>query len=155
MTDTPPSSERWQAAEALIDRWLHGQLATNPTVVGIEEGGPDERLWIARLTGEQKPTFAVWFRLRQRTMHYETYFAPAPVANQAEVYEYVLRRNAGLYGLAFLIGAEDALFLAGQLAVESVEEAELDRVLGSLYAATEASFRTIITMAFPSADTFQ
>ena len=47
----------------------------------IDRGAAGERRWYVRLRGEQKDTFTVWFTLRQRTLHYETYVMPAPEEN--------------------------------------------------------------------------
>ena len=104
------------ALDARISGWLGEQLRDNPVVVAVErdlESG--ERRWFVRLRGEQKDVFTIWFTLRQRTLHYETYVMPAPEENHAQLYEHLLRRNLKLYGAAFAIGDEDAVFLVGQL----------------------------------------
>jgi Putative bacterial sensory transduction regulator len=136
------------ALERLIDRWLVHHLEDNPVVVAVDRGEPGERRWYVRLRGEQKDTFTIWFTLGQRTLHYETYVMPAPVANLAEFYEHLLRRNLKLYGAAFAIGDEDAVFLIGQLGVGSIDEGELDRVLGSTYAWVEQFFRPAMRIGF-------
>ena len=48
------------------------------------------------------------------------------------------------------MGAEDAIFLVGQVAVGSLDEAELDRVLGSLYAWVEQFFRPAMRIGYTS-----
>ncbi|HEX8803864.1 MAG TPA: YbjN domain-containing protein, partial [Acidimicrobiales bacterium] len=88
--------------------------------------------------------------LRQRTLHYETYVMPAPEENHAAFYEHLLRRNLKLFGAAFAIGEEDAVFLTGQLANGCVDDDELDRVLGSLYAWVEQFFRPALRIGFAS-----
>jgi len=45
---------------------------------------------------------------------------------------------------------EDAIYLRGELPDVAVDEAELDRVLGTLYAAVEANFRPLLRLAFAS-----
>ena len=50
------------------------------------------------LLGEEKSVFSVWFHLRQRTLHVETYVMPAPEENAGALYEHLLRRNLKLYG---------------------------------------------------------
>jgi len=40
---------------------------------------------------------------------------PAPEANVEQVYAYLLRRNADLYGMAFCLGTEDAIYLVGRV----------------------------------------
>jgi len=146
---SPATPEELDALDARIDRWLATQLAENPVVAAVErdlESG--ERRWFVRMRGEQKDVFTIWFHLRQRTLHYETYVMPAPEENHAALYEHLLRRNLKLYGAAFAIGDEDAVFLVGQLDNRAVDEDELDRVLGSLYAWVEQYFRPAMRIGY-------
>ena len=69
---------------------------------------------------------------------------------RGHLYEYLLRQNPKLYGAAFGIGVEDAIFLTGQLGNDAVDDDELDRVLGSLYAWVERFFPTAIRIGFAS-----
>ena len=147
----PTSPDDLAALEARIDAWLASQLDENPVVVAVErdvENG--ERRWFVRVHGEQKDVFTIWFHLRQRSLHYETYVMPAPEENAGQLYEHLLRRNLKLYGAAFAIGEEDAVFLVGQLANEAVTDDELDRILGSLYAWVEQYFRPAMRIGFAS-----
>jgi len=75
---------------------------------------------------------------------------PAPEENAGELFEAALRRNDKLVGAHFSIGVEDALFLRGELLLSSVNEPELDRILGTLYAAVERHFPTLIRIGFAS-----
>ena len=147
---TPTTPDQLDALEGRIDAWLELQLAENPIVAAIDRDETDVRRWFVRLRGEQKDTFTVWFTLGQRTLHYETYVMPAPEENHALFFEHLLRRNRKLYGAAFCIGEEDAIFLAGQLPNEAVSDDELDRILGSLYAWTEQFFRPALRIGFAS-----
>lgn len=145
------SPEQLDALEARIDAWLATQRADNPVVAAVErdvESG--ERRWFVRVTGDEKDVFTIWFHLRQRTLHYETYVMPAPEENHASFFEHLLRRNRKLYGAAFAIGDEDAVFLIGQLDNAAVTDEELDRVLGSLYAWVEQCFRPALRIGFAS-----
>ncbi len=147
----PPSPDELARCEELVESWLAQQVDQNPTVASVErdlESG--ERRWVARVLGEEKTTSAVWFHLRQRTLHAETYFMPAPEEQPAELYEHLLRRNLGLWGLRFAVGAEDAVFLVTEVPVEWVDADELDRVLGSIYAAVEQCFRPAMRIGFAS-----
>jgi hypothetical protein len=147
----PSSAAELEALDARISAWLERQRDENPIVAAVErdlESG--ERRWFVRVRGEQKDVFSIWFHLRQRTLHYETYVMPAPEENHAAFYEQLLRRNLKLYGAAFAIGDEEAVFLVGQLANAAVDEDELDRVLGSLYAWVEQFFRPALRIGFAS-----
>jgi hypothetical protein len=147
----PASPEQLRSIEALIDDWLAEQVEQNPTVAAVEKDTEDgERRWIARVTGEEKATFSIWFHLRQRSLHVETYMMPAPEERLAEVFEHLLRRNLKLRGFSFAIGAEDGIFLIGEVPVERVDEAELDRLFGSVYTYVEQCFRPAMRIGFAS-----
>jgi hypothetical protein len=150
MADEIADPAALDALEARIDRWLRDQLEQNPVVAAVERGEPGERRWYVRVHGESKDVFSVWFTLRQRSLHYETYVMPAPEENHAELYEHLLRRNRKLHGATFCIGDEDAVFLVGAVPVHTVDEGELDRVLGSLYAYVEQCFRPALRIGFAS-----
>jgi hypothetical protein len=151
MAQRPLTEDELAALEAHIERWLQRQLEENPVVAAVvrdEESG--ERRWFVRVTGEQKDVFTIWFHLRQRTLHYETYVMPAPEENHARFFEHLLRRNLKMFGAAFAVGDEDAIFLVGQLPNHAVDDDELDRVLGSLYAWVEQFFRPALRIGFAS-----
>ena len=144
----PTSSTRWSSAST---RGSPTQLEENPVVAAVDrDETPGERRWFVRVRGEQKDTFTIWFHLQQRTLHYETYVMPAPEENHAAFFEHLLRRNRKLYGAAFAIGEEDAIFLVGQVDNAAVTDDELDRVLGSLYAWVEQFFRPALRIGFAS-----
>jgi len=150
--DTPRAlaADELDDLEARIDDWARRQLDELDVVDAVERGEPGQRRWYVRVLGEAKDVFTIWLTLRQRTLEYETYVLPAPEENHGELYEYVLRRNAELYGAAFCVGLEDAVYLRGHVAAEAVTDAELDRVLGSLYAWTERFFRPMLGIGFRS-----
>ena len=149
---TDPSTEAELAALAeRVEDWLARQLAENPVVAAVErdeESG--ERRWFVRVLGEAKDVFTIWFHLRQRTLHYETYVMPAPEENEGALYQHLLRRNLKLYGAAFAIGDEEAIFLVGQIANSAVDDDELDRILGSLYQWVEQYFQPALRIGFAS-----
>jgi hypothetical protein len=133
-----------------IDEWLAQLKATNQAVEAVDRADGDEHRWYVRLRGDEKEHITVWLTLGQRTLRYEAYVMPAPEENVAQVYELALRRNEKLIGAHFAIGVEDALFLRGELPVVAVSAAEIDRVVGSIYAYAEQSFPTLIRLGFAS-----
>ena len=136
--------------ERRIDEWLAVFHANNDTVADIQRGEGDDRRWYVRMRGVEKEFTTVWLSLGQRTLRYETYVLPAPEENVAEFYEHLLRRNDRMVGAHFSIGVEDAIFLRGELPVAALNQAELDRILGSLYAYVEQCFRPALRIAFAS-----
>jgi hypothetical protein len=137
-----------------VDSWLHAALAENPAMLAVDRGGaddcaPGERRWYVRLGGDEKEFTTVWLTLAQRTLRYETYVMPAPEENATELYEHLLRRNERLVGAHFSIGAEDAVFLRGELPVGLVTSGEVDRIIGTLFATVEQCFGALVSIGFP------
>ena len=136
--------------ERHIDEWLAGFAVVNPAIVAIDRGDGDDTRWYVRMRGEEKEFITVWLTLGQRTLRYEAYVMPAPEENIEAVFENLLRRNERLIGLHFAIGVEDAVFLRGDLPLVALSEAELDRVIGSLYATAEQCFQGLLRIGFAS-----
>jgi hypothetical protein len=150
MADEIADPETLDALSGVIDAWLAHELDDNPVIAAVERGEPGERRWYVRVHGEAKDVYTIWFTLQQRSLHFETYVMPAPEENHAVFYEQLLRRNRKLHGMAFCIGDEDAVFLAGSLPCHAVDRGELDRILGSIYAYVELCFRPALRVGFAS-----
>ncbi len=145
------NGEQLDELESHIDQWLSSELLDNPIIASVERDVPGSRRWFVRLNGEAKDVFTVRFQLQQRTLAYETYVMPAPEENHAEFYAHLLRRNLKLFGGAFAIGDEEAIFLRGALHNDLVTvDGELDRVLGSLYQWVEQFFPPAIRIGYAS-----
>lgn len=146
---TPAGEADLRRLSDLIDRWTQAERATNDVVLDVHHE-PSERRWYVRLKGEEKSVITVWLTLRERTLHYETYVMPAPEENVEHTYEYLLRCNPRLHGMAFALGVEDAVFLVGQLPVHVLDEDELDRIVGSSYAYVEQHFPVAMQIGYAS-----
>jgi hypothetical protein len=104
--------------------------------------------WYLRLRGDEKDFVTIWLTIRQRTLHHETQMMPAPEVNVGETFEYLLKKNAELHQMRFALGAEDAVYLVGEIAVSAVSEDELDRILGSSLGYVDAFFPTAMAIGF-------
>ncbi len=135
------------ACDAIVERWAASRLAENEAVVAVDRQ-EDLGRWYLRLRGDEKDFVTVWLTVRQRTLHHETQVMPAPEVNVGETFEYLLRRNADLYQMRFALGAEDAVYLVGEVPVAMISEAELDRIVGSSLAYVDAYFPTAMAIGF-------
>lgn len=136
---------------SLVQRWLTRAARENPLISSVDrDPSPDIVRWYVRMRGEEKAVTTVWLTLRDITLAYETYFMPAPEERQRECFEYLLRVNARLYGMRFAIGAEDAVYLCGQMPVHALDDDELDRILGSAYLYSEEHFRPAMRIGYGS-----
>jgi len=136
--------------ERQIDEWLGHIRGQNPAIDSVDRGDGDDKRWYVRLRGEEKEFTTIWLTLGQRTLRYETYVMPAPEENTVALYESLLRRNEKLVGVHFAIGVEDAVFLRGEIFLLALTESELDRIIGTLYAAVEQCFKPLLRIGFAS-----
>ena len=133
-----------------IDYWFEHQLASNSAIVAIDRGEGDEIRWFVRMHGEEKEFTTLWFTLGQRTLRYETYVMPAPEENAEHLFDILLRRNDQLVGVHFSIGAEDAIFLRGEMPNHALNEGELDRIVGTMFSTVERLFPSLVRIGFAS-----
>jgi hypothetical protein len=143
------SAEGLAAFAQLIDGWAQQERGANPVVTAVDRD-PDQSRWYIRMQGEEKSVITVWLTLGQLTLQYETYFMPAPAEHRAECYEYLLRANLKLFGMRFAIGAEDGLYLVGQMPLSALDGSELDRIVGSAYAYSERYFAPAMSIGYAS-----
>lgn len=139
--------------ERRVDEWLGSLRAGNSAIVAIDRAEPDPAFrarWYVRMAGESKDFTTIWITLGQRTLRYETYVMPAPEENLPDFFDNLLRRNERLIGAHFSIGAEDAIFLRGDIPLRALDESELDRIVGSMYAYVEQCFRPLLAIGFAS-----
>ncbi|HEX2850023.1 MAG TPA: YbjN domain-containing protein [Acidimicrobiales bacterium] len=145
----PASDAELDALGEVITRWAEGQRDTNDMIQAVDRM-PEQRRWFIRIRGEEKTVTTVWLWLRERTLHYESQFMPAPEENREAVFEMLLRLNARLFAMRFAIGDEDAVYLVGQLPWAAVDEDEIDRIVGATYAYSEQWFRPAMRLGYAS-----
>jgi hypothetical protein len=76
------------------------------------------------------------------------FVARRPDENHEEVYRWLLERNLKLYGIAFCLDALGDIYLAGRIALGSVDAEEVDRLLGAVADTSDSSFNTILELGF-------
>jgi hypothetical protein len=146
IADIASPGERAQC-EAVIERWAAARLSEGGAVVAVDRQS-DLGRWYLRLRAEEKDFVTVWLTIRQRTMHHEAQVMPAPEVNMEATFEYLLRRNADLHQMRFALGAEDAVYLVGEIPVSAVTDDELDRIVGSSLAYVDEYFPTAMSIGF-------
>jgi hypothetical protein len=153
VVDLPEEEERAMVV-ATIDAWAERELAKGEALLAAERQEVTDRTashrWYLRFSGDEKDVITLWLTLRQRTLHHEAQFMPAPEENAEAVYQYLLRRNSDLYGMSFCLGPEDAVYLVGKVPASQVDDDELDRIAGSSILYVDDHFPTAMTLGYPA-----
>jgi len=140
------SAERVACARC-IEQWAAGRLDEGGALVAAEYQS-DSDAWYLRLRCDEKDFVTIWLTVRQRTMRHEAQVMPAPETNVRETYEYLLRRNADISQMRLALGPEDGIYLIGEVPVTSVDDGELDRIVGSSLAYVDAVFPVAMSIGF-------
>ena len=107
--------------------------------------------WYIRMDGENKKGISMILRIGDLTLQVESYFIRAPeVERHAEAYKWILQRNMRQY-LRFACDEEGAIHLVGQVPLESVDDEELDRLVGSVLEYQDLNFKPFLEIGFPKA----
>jgi hypothetical protein len=138
---------RRRAAHDLVAAHLEGPVAGESYIQTVEYD-PEIPRWYVRFGCEGRDATTIYFDLHQRTLRYEVYFLPDPPANHLDLYTFLLQRNHAMYGARFSIGPDGDLYLTGRVALEHLDEHELDRIIGVLYELVETWFQPAVRLAF-------
>ena len=116
--------------------------------LGLDCDEPREGLFSVTLPGTAKLSTACALELGAHGMSIRAFVARRPDENHAAVYRWLLERNLKLYGVAFSVDALGDIYLTGRVALASVTEEEVDRILGSVADAADSSFNPILELGF-------
>ena len=147
MTEVAELQARERAAHDLLADHLEGEVARQRYVQTVEYDAEIPR-WYVRFGCDGRDATTIYFDLHQRTLRYEVYFLPNPPTNQLDLYRFLLQRNHGLYNLSFSIGPDGDCYLTGRVALEHLDRAELDRIIGVVYEVVETWFQPALRLAF-------
>jgi hypothetical protein len=129
--------------EERIRLWLDDEESS------VEYAEEVEGRWAVRMRQETRDATTVWFEPGERSLSYEAYVLPAPVATE-EVHRHALARNARSWRCFFALDTENAIVLRGRLPAKLVTVDELDKVLGEIYETIELAFLPMVRAGFSS-----
>ncbi|UZJ25222.1 YbjN domain-containing protein [Rhodococcus antarcticus] len=127
---------------------LAATIETTLTVRELEFTRPRPELFVVTLPGEAKLTTTCMLTLGAHGLRVEAFVCRQPDENHVGLYAFLLRRNRKLFGVSYTIDRSGDVYLVGRIALESVTEAELDRVLGQVLEAADGDFNTMLELGF-------
>lgn len=117
---------------------------------GIEYDEPRPGQFSFALPGEKKLQTPVRLDVGAHALGVHAFVCRNPDENHRRVYEWLLQRNLKLYGVAFAVDAVGDIYLDARLPLSVLEHDELDRLLGTVLAAADESFNTLLELGFAS-----
>ena len=117
--------------------------------VEVEE--PELGHFVVTLPGTRKQKTTCSLVVGEHALTVQAFVARHVDENAEAVYRWLLERNLRMYGVAFAIDHLGDIYLAGRLPLASIDEAEVDRILGSVLEYADGSFNTILELGFASA----
>lgn len=114
----------------------------------LEFTRPRPELFVVTLPGEAKLSTTCMLTLGAHGLRVEAFVCRQPDENHVGVYAFLLRRNRRLVGVSYTIDRSGDVYLVGRISLESVTEAELDRLLGQVLEAADGDFNTLLELGF-------
>ncbi|MEN8672100.1 YbjN domain-containing protein [Nocardioides sp.] len=116
----------------------------------IEFDEATEGVFSFALPGEKKLQTAVRLDVGSHALSVHAFVCRSPDENHEEVYRWLLQRNLKLYAVAFALDRLGDIYLDARLPLSSINDEELDRLLGSVLSVADESFNTILELGFAS-----
>lgn len=109
---------------------------------------PQPGRFFVTLPGTKKLQTNTWLIVGRHALLVEAFVCRRPDEAHAEVYRFLLRRNAKLYGVHYTIDEAGDIYLIGRIGLDRVSADELDRLLGQVLEAADGDFNTLLEIGF-------
>jgi hypothetical protein len=138
-----------------VERHVHQQIETILTEHGLNftsyegaHGGLPGL--IVELPGERKLITNTLLSIGEHSVRVEAFVCRRPDENHEGVYRFLLKRNRRLYGVAYTLDNIGDIYLIGRIALDVVNDDEIDRILGQVVEAVDNDFNTLLELGFAS-----
>ena len=127
---------------------LHTTISDALVEAGLDHTSPEEGQFFVVLPGTHKLATNCWLVAGKHALLVEAFVCRKPDENAEELYRFLLRRNARMYGVAFSIDAAGDVYLVGRLPLHAITPDEVDRILGSVLQYADESFDRLLEIGF-------
>jgi hypothetical protein len=139
-------SEASHAVETIRAYLADNEIEHDETVRDTVEGTS----FSLTLPGEKKLQTPVRLDVGAHALGVHAFVCRNPDENHARVYRWLLERNLRMYAVSFAVDRTGDIYLEARLPLSSVDDDELDRILGSVLANADESFNAILELGFAS-----
>jgi hypothetical protein len=107
--------------------------------------------YLLTLPGEKKLQTHCALVVGDQSLSINAFVVRKPDENAAAVHEWMLKKNASMYCVAFAVNELGDIYLVGRLPFSAVTEQELDRAIGAVLQYSDTSFNPLLEMGFANA----
>lgn len=115
---------------------------------GLDYEQPRDGAFLVRLPGTHKLATMCWLVVGTHALLVEAFVMRQADERREELYAFLLRRNARLYGVAFSIDPAGDVYLVGRQPLESITADEVDRLLGAVLSAADDNFDRMLEIGY-------
>ncbi len=115
----------------------------------FERSTPDT--FVVELPGTRKLKTNVSLTVGPHALTVNAFVARKPDEEAPAVHAWLLQQNRRMYGVAFAIDHLGDIYLTGKVPLTSLNDDELDRLLGSALEYSDGAFNTVLEIGFASA----
>ena len=117
----------------------------------IEYERKNAATFLVTLPGEKKLQTHCALVVGDHSLSINAFIIRKPDENQERVFEWCMRKNASMYGVAFALNELGDLYLVGRLPLSVVSDQELDHLIGALLQYSDGAFNPLLELGFASA----
>ena len=110
-----------------------------------------ENTFMVTLPGEKKLQTHCALVVGDHSLSINAFVIRKPDENESVVHEWMLKKNATMYCVAFAVNELGDIYLVGRLPFSAVTEQELDRVIGAVLQYSDSSFNPLLELGFANA----
>lgn len=129
---------------------LEGVVESGLDKAGLVFQKKGDGRYFVTLPGTRKLQTNCWLIIGEHAFGVEAFVCRRPDERHEQVYRFLLRRNAKLYGVHYTVDALGDIYLVGRLGLDSITESELDKILGQVLEAADGDFNTLLEIGFAS-----
>jgi len=108
-------------------------------------------IFVVTIPGSHKLSTTCSLSVGTTALTVNAFVARNPDENHEAVYRWILERNLKMYGVCFAIDSHGDIYLAGRAPLASLDETELDRLIGCVLEYSDGAFNTILELGFATA----
>ena len=104
--------------------------------------------YVVTLPGTHKLKTVCNLLVGEHALRIEAFVMRQPDQNREELWAWLLRRNARMYGVSFSIDGNGDVYLTGRVTLKGLDEDELDTLLGAVLTYADESFDSMLEIGF-------